>query len=291
MNLRRTVGSNPFETIKSIKEATNEVEASDNDSNKILFSMNQTIHDFSEMSENLNKNSSKLEKQTNQASNAGKQLSQTVMSVGNSIEKIKTGVKKIASNAQTSSKSSVQALKAVDSTNQVFSSLLESSKDLDKIDKIIIGLAQQINLFALNASIEAARAGEAGRGFAVVANEIKELAKETSKIADDIKSKIDNFYTDSKKAIESLNDVSKEILNIKNSQDVIENSIEEQAEHLSEVTKNSSNLLKSTNSVNDNILNVYKLSKLTTEGSDLSLRYAHALSKLTNDLKGLLDNK
>jgi methyl-accepting chemotaxis protein len=178
------------------------------------------------------------------------------MSVGSSIEKIKTGVKKISSNAQNSSKSSVQALKAVDSTNQVFSSLLESSKDLDKIDKIVIGLAQQINLFALNASIEAARAGEAGRGFAVVANEIKELAKETSKIADDIKSKIENFYTDSKKAIESLNEVSKEILNIKNSQEVIEGSIEEQAGLLTEVTKNSSNLLKSTNSVNDNILNV-----------------------------------
>ncbi len=292
MNLRRTIGSNPFETIKSIKEAREDVEITEasSDSSSVLFSINQTIHDFSEMSENLNKNSSKLEKQTSQASNAGKQLSHTVMTLGTSIEKIKTGVKKISANAASSSKSSLAALKSADATNGVFSNLMESSKELDRIDKVVGGLAQQINLFALNASIEAARAGEAGRGFAVVANEIKELAKDTSKIAEDIRTKIENFYTDSKKAIESLNEVSIQLLAIKDNQANIEQSIEDQNLILTEVTKNSTNLVKSTNSVNDNILNVYKLSKLTTEGSDLSLRYAHSLSKLTNDLKGLIDN-
>jgi methyl-accepting chemotaxis protein len=292
MNLRKTIGNNPFETIKSIKGSQEEasVTESESDSSSILFNINQTVNDFSEISEMLNKNSSKLEKQTNQASTAGKQLSANMMNLGTSLEKLKNGVKKITTNASNSTKSSLTALKAADATNAVFSNLLESSKELDKIDKIISGLAQQINLFALNASIEAARAGEAGRGFAVVANEIKELSKETAKIADDIRSKIENFYQDSKKAIESLNEVSANLITIKNSQTVIEQSIEEQNNTITDVTKNSSNLVKSTNSVNDNILNVYKLAKLTTEGSEMSLRYAHSLTKLANDLKGLIDN-
>lgn len=49
-------------------------------------------------------------------------------------------------------------------------------------------IAQQTRLLALNATIEAARAGESGKGFAVVAQEVRELAGQTSKVADGVTS-------------------------------------------------------------------------------------------------------
>ena len=70
MNDRKTIGNNPFATIKSIKPPVKEGAPNNGGSeiSNVVYTLGDTIHEFSEMAEDLNKNSSKLEKQTNQAS-------------------------------------------------------------------------------------------------------------------------------------------------------------------------------------------------------------------------------
>lgn len=64
---------------------------------------------------------------------------------------------------------------------------LESkTRHVHQITEMIHSVAQRTNLLSLNASIEAARAGEAGRGFSVVADEIRKLAENSGRSAEEI---------------------------------------------------------------------------------------------------------
>jgi methyl-accepting chemotaxis protein len=81
-------------------------------------------------------------------------------------------------------------------------------KQIKKIVKVIVGIAEQTNLLALNAAIEAARAGEAGKGFAVVADEVKKLADQSKESSITINNIINTIQQKTEKTVVAANNAS-----------------------------------------------------------------------------------
>lgn len=119
----------------------------------------------------------------------------------------------------------------------------ESSHKYEKTDEVLSFIkmvSDQTNLLALNAQIEASRAGEYGRGFSVVANEVKKLGSSSANAVSDVSGILQE--------IKKSNEVIK---------DLVENSKSISKEHVSDIEQ----ILASTQELNSLITSLRDLAK------------------------------
>lgn len=228
--------------------------------------------------------------QSSTASTGSEEVAVGVQTVATNIEEMTASIKEITNSTNQSSVISNSAMKASSNAREIINALGESSTDIGNVIKVISSIAQQTNLLALNATIEAARAGEAGKGFAVVANEVKELAKQTASATNDITKKIEKIQSDSKSAVDSIQEVGDIIEQLNNIASSIAASVEEQAASTTEVSRVVQESADAVKSISENISQVSAAAGMTGQGATQTKTSALDLQNISETLMGYVKN-
>lgn len=240
------------------------------------------------VSRQMGSNAEETSAQASVVATAAEQVTVSLNAVATATEEMTASIREIAKNAGDAAEVSTLAVRTTDAANATMSRLGQSSAEIGSVVKLITSIAQQTKLLALNATIEAARAGAAGKGFAVVANEVKDLANETAKAADQITQKIQMIQHDTGASMEALADISGVIARMNDISSTIASAVEEQTATTNEIARNVSEAAKGGSLVTDNIESVAQAAKGTAEGAQETLGAAGELAKMAAELQKMV---
>ena len=230
------------------------------------------------------------------------QMSNNVRSVAAAVEEMTASISEVAKNAEKAAGVSDEAKQLAEQSNSQIGELGSAADEIGKVIEVIQDIAEQTNLLALNATIEAARAGDAGKGFAVVATEVKELAKQTADATDDIRARVEGIQSSTGEAVnaiqeittvvQNVNDVSREIAEAVEQQNVttaeIAQSISSTSEASETVTIGVSESAAASQEISRSITGVDQAAQETASGALQTKSAGDDMSRLAEDLQSLV---
>jgi methyl-accepting chemotaxis protein len=234
---------------------------------------------------------------------AAEEMSTNMNTVAAAVEELSASISNIEGSADLARDVSTQATAKASEATEVMNRLGEAAKNIGNVTNAIKTIADKTNLLALNATIEAASAGEAGKGFAVVANEIKELANQSAKSADDIAQRIDGMQNGTNQAVSVIGSVSQIIGDINQSVTDIAGHVEQQSRAVNEIASNVSQanigakrvasaigeVAKGAKDISESIGMVSEAARQSAQGAGQVHQSSTELSKMAGDLKAVTD--
>ncbi len=312
--------------------------------NEMARSIRSVIREVSMSAEHVAASAEELTASSEQIRGANEQIALTMGEVAigsekqtrsmeestHSINELSVGVHHITTNAESVASAAIQTSEIASEGNQTIQTTVnqmnainltvgglaqavkglgDRSQEIGQIVEVITGIATQTNLLALNAAIEAARVGEHGSGFAVVAKEIRKLAEQSKKSAEQITDLITAIQVETIQTVQLMEAGTQEVaegihaVNIAGqSFERIQQSVNEVANRIQEVSAASEQMSASTDQVVHTISIISDIAGTTSSGtqqvstaieeqlasmSEITVSAA-ALSRMSEELQSLI---
>jgi methyl-accepting chemotaxis protein len=233
----------------------------------------------------LTKSAETARELTTTVASASEESSTNVRSVATATEQLAASVGDVARHVQQSSAIAGEAVKQAQATDARIGALSQAAARIGDVVKLITAIAEQTNLLALNATIEAARAGEAGKGFAVVAQEVKQLAAQTAKATEEIRSQIASMQSTTEDSVGAIKEIGATIARISEIAGTIAAAVDAQGATAREIGRSVGEAMKGSDEVSRNITVVSSGASETREASSQVFTSAQALASQSNHLK------
>lgn len=233
----------------------------------------------------MSDNAEMTQEQAAQGASASTQASANVQTVASATEELSSSISEIARQVTDSSEIANKGAEDAASANEKIRTLAESAATIGDVIDLISDIANQTNLLSLNATIEAARAGDAGKGFAVVASEVKNLAGQTEKATEDIRTQIEAIQSRTEDAVEAIDVITGVIGQINDTSASIASAVEEQGAATQDIARSVEEAAAGTNQVSSNIDEVSQAATQTGAAANQVLATSTDLSQRSSQLQ------
>jgi methyl-accepting chemotaxis protein len=223
----------------------------------------------------------------NELAGTAEQMSLNMNSVAGAVEELSASFAQIMGSSDESRKIAYEAAQKSSHATEVMGKLGLAAEEIGQVTEVIKRIADKTNLLALNATIEAASAGDAGRGFAVVAGEIKDLANQSAKSADDITRRIDGIQSGTSNAVEVINSVAEIISKINASIDTIASNVGEQTKASNEIANNAEQASIGAKRV---VSSIGEVAKTATYSAESAGDVAKSVKSISGNMTLMYDN-
>jgi methyl-accepting chemotaxis protein len=253
-----------------------------------------------------------LQASANQQAQSAAEQSTAMNEVSTTINELLVSSRQISDSAQRVAGSAEQTASAarngqgmVDQTNdsiggirrqmdQIVTHMLElgkKSQEIGSVLDIVLELAEQTNILAINATIEAAGAGESGKRFAVVADEIRKLAdrvggsaKEVRTLIEEVRGAVNTTVMATETGSKAVDSGSRQFLDLSAAFRQIASLVGSTTEAAREIGLSTKQQTSAVDQVNVAIADVTQTARETETSASETLKTAQQLSLLAGDL-------